>query len=461
MVMYLPLLYRRSQFNSRCLLAGALGCAAMATLPWAPRPAKLLLWGGAGVLTGFRGRSLQLEQEYRPFHEEFSLAQHQQFRGYIRLQSDATQSVIDAAWTSVPGVEAAITAGELPPVVETFNWQLLNDDPDRYPHVAITGPTGSGKSTLAEALAGMLGGVTIAIAPHRKPGDFAALGDRVYAGGRRFGTEKDAPVTIDELIDGTAGKCSVTSVIRCLGEEMDRRYDLMDKGEDIGPFLNVIWDEIVACMGVCPGLVPRVFLQLLRESRKVGIRLIVLPQDDQVESLKLRGQGAARSNLCYIRLADFAVNYARKMDSEVPGVFDFIQAQSRPCMVGKIPARIPEISPLLAPAQLPAKPEGETSDLELDSDAIQALEGSFLLPSFERSSEDGDQAFADAISRFNWGKEFISARDVRNGSSQFKNLKADQINRILQGLADRGVGRVSKVKRSLVWYPPGNVGDTV
>lgn len=174
-----------------------------------------------------------------------------------------TETIIDMAqlaalqWMLKPQTVAGeLQAVDVPPP-PPFDWNLFNTDPGAYAHLAIVGPTNAGKSTLAEMLAVMLGGVTIAIAPHRKPGDFPALGDRVYCGGRNYGGLADAPADFGALLNGTAGTVSVAAVVKAVFSEMDRRYQLLTDGQDPGPMVNVIWDEILAALGECPKLAKR------------------------------------------------------------------------------------------------------------------------------------------------------------------------------------------------------------
>lgn len=84
-------------------------------------------------------------------------------------------------------------------------------------------------------------------------------------------------------------------------------------------------------------------LPLLREARKVRIRLIVLPQDDAVESLQIQGQGAARANLTYIRLGKTAIAHANKLD---PAIAIAVGSMARPCLVEDAPAMVPSFGGL-------------------------------------------------------------------------------------------------------------------
>ena len=150
-------------------------------------------------------------------------------------------------------------------------------------------------------------------------------------------------------MDGTAGEVSVVSVIRSAVVEMDRRYKLWDRGEDVGPHINIIWDETLASIAYAPDSLVDDWLALLREARKVRIRLIVLPHNDRVESLGIEGRGAEREHLTYVRLGKAAIarNIARDLgESRDQHKADSwgVKASSCPCNHPKNVSRKPRQS---------------------------------------------------------------------------------------------------------------------
>jgi len=326
--------------------------------------------------------------------------------------------------------------------IEPFDWNLFNSQPDQYAHLAIVGPTGSGKSTLAEILCTMLGGITIAIAPHRKPGDFAALGDRVYCGGRNYGTLEDEPADFEALLTGRAGKVTAAAVVKAVHAEMDRRYELLAEGQDPGPMVNLVWDEILATLGEVPKLAKTYLLPLLREARKVRLRVIALPQDDQVESLDIKGQGAARSNLTYVRLGKMAIAHAKNL---APDVSAWVASQGRPCLVEDQPAIVPSFG-ALPPGPMPQTiaPAQHQDDRQLlkrcwDS-AIEVGHETIADEAVEPSASQ--QELIDllvAISRKNGS---ITAADCKRSSRKFKAISADEIRQLFLIAQAVGLGVV-------------------
>jgi hypothetical protein len=286
----------------------------------------------------------------------------------------------------------------------------------------------------------MLGGITIAIAPHRKPGDFAALGDRVYCGGRNYGTLEDEAADFESLLTGHAGKVTAAAVVKAIHAEMDRRYELLAEGQDPGPMVNIVWDEILATLGEVPKLAKTYLLPLLRESRKVRLRLIALPQDDQVESLDIKGQGAARSNLTYVRLGKTAIAHAKNL---APDVSAWVASQGRPCLVEDQPAIVPSFG------ALPPGPMPQTIAPAQDLDDRQLLTRCWEQPAIEIGHETIARDVelppgALAIQRWiNGRKDTFKLRDFqRAGIGELKGLNADSILAVLQILEAAGVGRL-------------------
>ena len=279
----------RFLLQSRCLLGLSVLLFLVSTPPQLGKVWKAIASGASGVALGAAWVQRRQWERYEPLGGGYSRHELAAYAQFLQTTTELGTAAVSGMWDTVQAQVLPQAEAQLLLPAQTFDWQRFNSEPDQFAHLAIVGPTGSGKSTLAEALATQLGGVTLAIAPHRKPGDFKALGSRVYCGGRNY--QGGNYVEFQQLLDGTAGDVSVTTVINCLYDEMDRRYKLFETGQDTGPFVNVIWDETLAALDEAGKILVPLMLKLLREARKVRIRLILLPQDDQVKSLHLEGQG--------------------------------------------------------------------------------------------------------------------------------------------------------------------------
>jgi hypothetical protein len=341
-------------------------------------------------------------------------------------------------------LQQAIALPATTQAIELFDWALFNSQPDQYAHLAIVGPTGSGKSTLAEILCTMLGGITIAIAPHRKPGDFAALGDRVYCGGRNYGTLEDDPADFDALLTGRAGKVTAAAVVKAIHAEMDRRYELLSNGDDPGPMVNLVWDEILATLGEVPKLAKTYLLPLLREARKVRLRVIALPQDDQVESLDIKGQGAARANLTYVRLGKTAIAHSKGLS---PDVAAWVASQGRPCLVEDQPAIVPSVGALPpGPAPMPQAiaPAQHLDDRQLltrcwDS-TIEVGHETIQDEAIEPTATQ--QELINLLVQISRKSGTISAADCQRSSRKFKAISPDDIRALFLIAQAVGLGTV-------------------
>ena len=339
-------------------------------------------------------------------------------------------------------LQQAIALPATTQAIELFDWDLFNNAPDQYAHLAIVGPTGSGKSTLAEILCTMLGGITIAIAPHRKPGDFAALGDRVYCGGRNYGALEDEAADFDALLSGRAGKVTAAAVVKAIHAEMDRRYELLSSGDDPGPVVNIVWDEILATLGEVPKLAKTYLLPLLREARKVRLRVIALPQDDQVESLDIKGQGAARANLTYVRLGKMAIAHSKGLS---PDVAAWEASQGRPCLVEDQPAIVPSFG-ALPPGPVPTAiaPAQHLDDRDLLARAweLPAVEVPHETIARDVELPQNQQELLDLLVEISRKNGSVTAADCKRSSRKFKAIPPEAIRELFLIAQAVGLGVV-------------------
>jgi hypothetical protein len=412
----------------RCWGAIAGGCLAVTAAAYARHPLSQAVLGAGAIGAGAYAQAID---------------RRVRLGGQLAETTDRIAvEAIAAAYAkslSPQQLQQAIALPATTQAIELFDWALFNSAPDQYAHLAIVGPTGSGKSTLAEILCTMLGGITIAIAPHQKPGDFAALGDRVYCGGRNYGALEDDPADFDALLSGRAGKVTAAAVVKAIHAEMDRRYELLAEGQDPGPMVNLVWDEILATLGEVPKLAKTYLLPLLREARKVRLRVIALPQDDQVESLDIKGQGAARANLTYVRLGKMAIAHSKGLS---PDVAAWVASQGRPCLVEDQPAIVPSFGVLPpAPVSTAIAPAQHLDDRDL----LARCWDSTIEVGHETIARDVElPPAALAIQQWiNGRKDTFKLRDFqRSGLGELKGLNADSILAVLQILEAAGVGQL-------------------
>jgi hypothetical protein len=241
--------------------------------------------------------------------------------------------------------------------IKRFDWQLLATERDKYPHLMLLGSTGDGKTVLAENLAGLLGGVSIGAVPHWERGDYESLGVIVgqecnygvsalpYADEPERGkSQNDEPeIPLDAIINRRV-KPSICQFLRAVYNEMVSRFQLdpvTNKRVQKEP-LTIVLDEYMS-YAKKPG-VNDIVMRLVREARKVGIRLVLLVQGNTVASLGFEGSGDIRENLTYIYLKDFAIEQARLLkgnakDEETKLIFSTIQklleTDSYPTLVEK------------------------------------------------------------------------------------------------------------------------------
>ncbi len=237
--------------------------------------------------------------------------------------------------------------------LQLFDWGRFNTERDDFPHVAIAGKTGGGKSYLAEFLATLFEGYTIAVSPHWKKGDFTSA-DLVVGWGRNTGESAQFEHSFADIMTGQFN-VSVGGFMYALLQEMDRRYQLDPVTQEYmganDPEIVVILDEFNLYANL-EGL-PIITKQLLREARKVRIRLIPLVQGTEVKAMGVEGEGQLREQLTFIRVKNKAKEFADQEFSkhcrdEKAGYWDmvknFISASRYSCFVEDFPAQIPDLT---------------------------------------------------------------------------------------------------------------------
>jgi hypothetical protein len=323
-----------------------------------------------------------------------------------------------------------------------FNWNKLGSQRDSYPHIALLAKTGGGKSTLAQWLVETLtrpGERVIVVAPHWQKGDFPTA-DVIIGAGRKYGSDA-RPYKETHLKNGTSkvegepevefsqclengGSVTVCQFMNALVREMNERYQLNPDGvfryhAEKRPPLTIILDEYPAYsnkpgMGDCLKL-------LIREARKVGIRLVVLAQGWEVKTLGIEGEGSLRENLTLIYLSNWAIDEARaqqaKCKSGTPEwswweniIYKFKQDGVRPAMIDGTPAFVPDLTKRLNDSHWQSAFELCLKDSHLHNKDANVI-GPLLL-----ASAHGQASIADVLTQFpnittpikvKWGMKYL------------------------------------------------------
>jgi hypothetical protein len=252
-----------------------------------------------------------------------------------------------------------VTEGESSPLetnqhnINLFDWENFKNK-DEFPNIAVIGKPGSGKSTLGQWLGAMFGGLTVAIAPHYQSGDFPTA-DLICGKGRNYGTEieKEPLILFDELLTGKHN-LSCLGVIKSVHNEMTRRYQSPDYSNCEA--ITLILDEYNSY--ACKKGLSDYIGELLREARKVNIRLIFLCHQTNVKSWGIEGNGDIRKSINQVNLVSHALDLAKtslnncKINSNNYyywlEVIEILKGNKRACLVDDYLAEIPDLTNWLA-----------------------------------------------------------------------------------------------------------------
>jgi len=286
----------------------------------------------------------------------------------------------------------------------------------KKPHILILGETGGGKSTLVKYLVSNAGYPAIAIDPHASKTSWQNM--LVVGAGRKF---KEIAQEVAKLID-----------------LMNARYELLFEGKDDFEPIFVIIDEfpaIVACNG--RGFTENIML-LVREARKVKIKLIILSIGSEVKALGIEGQGSIRECFAIIRLSKFAKTHAKTLGDE--RIKLAIDTAKYPALLDDDLVDIPVIDRVSIPF------------IPLPQDYMQI--GGDATPNIVDVQCEGvvdEQAYIDALTELSERKGWLSASTVKQFSRQFKDVPPDKIREIFIYLASNKIGLTLKSGNALEW----------
>lgn len=187
------------------------------------------------------------------------------------------------------------------------------------PHMLILGETGAGKSTLVKYLVSQSSASAIVLDPHAAPDDWQGM--KVIGAGRKY---KEIGEEVNRLV-----------------ELMNTRYEARAQGQKTFVPLLIIIDEFPAIASALGKSFTEAILLLVREARKIGIKLIILSIGSEVKSLGIEGQGSIRECFAIVSLGKFATARAKSLGDEA--IKAALRAAKYAAMLDDFPCALPEI----------------------------------------------------------------------------------------------------------------------
>jgi energy-coupling factor transporter ATP-binding protein EcfA2 len=304
----------------------------------------------------------------------------------------------------------------------------------RKPHVMLLGETGSGKSTLCKYLVSMASAACIAIDPHAMPQD--------WEGVFLIGAGMDYPI--------------IGIAFEVLYALMRARYKLRAKGQSNFEPLIVMVDEFLAIADdeEVGKNCTKYFRKLIREARKVSIKIIILAQGQEVKALGIEGEGSLRDSMAVCYLSKFAIKQCKK---ESPENHQIMRTLEHPCMFDDTPAVLPMISDDLqfpkhnlpkdfVELWLAAKPPENPSNLLADSSASTPVD---TLPVYVNGCQqvstdvNENQMKASLVNYIEKHQSsLIKPRDIKQNIRAYRDAEIPLIKQHLTTLANVGYGRM-------------------
>jgi hypothetical protein len=260
------------------------------------------------------------------------------------------------------------------------------------PHMMLLGETNSGKSTLVKFLVSHASAPSLVLDSHAAPDDWQNM--NVIGMGRNYPAIAEE---VDRLV-----------------KLMDKRYEARGKGQKQFEPLIVVLDEFPACVANLPKSFAENIMLLVRESRKISIKLIVLSQGSEVKSLGIEGQGSIRECFAMIAIGKFATEKAKSMKDEQ--IKSFIDSAQYPAMLDELPCQLPQIDRVNLPV------------LPMPSDYLTLASGntqqqSIAPPSSAIATQSQSTAIAPVFQKIvNYldGRDWTKDYEIKSGIREFK-----------------------------------------
>ncbi len=355
-----------------------------------------------------------------------------------------------------------------PITVVLFDFERLRTEPDKFAHLRVIGGTGIGKTTFVDWLLDILGGSRFVITPKKKSWNWVGL--KVY--GLWFDYE------------------SIRAKLQWIHAEMYRRYPLMEAGQtfEITNFVVDEWrlintnvkaikerdPETKQTIEIAPSA-KAMMKDIITVARESMLRLIALAQGENVASWGFEGESDLEECFTDIRLGEFAIDYAKSLrnpcrkDSEdyeywtaVLAELDWQQSRRTRegksiacCMVGKCPARIPDLSDWKREvADIDSgNPEGEEQPAAKKEAAIFASEGASAQPEQPTTVLKVSDSLGEPLKTI-WlftkeRADWVTVRDIqRKDFAILKGKGSEQIHQYLGLLSDSGYGEIDEEGKS-------------
>jgi hypothetical protein len=290
------------------------------------------------------------------------------------------------------------------------------------PHMLLLGETNSGKSTLVKFLISHASAPSLVLDSHAAPDDWQNM--NVIGMGRNYPAIGDE---VDRLV-----------------KLMDTRYEARGKGQKQFEPLIVVLDEFPACVANLPKSFTENIMLLVREARKISIKLIVLSQGSEVKSLGIEGQGSIRECFAMIAIGKFATEKAKSLKDE--SIKTFIDSAQYPAMLDELPCQLPQIDRV----NLPVLPM--PSDYLMLASGNDAKQLPIAPPSSAIATQSQSTAIAPVFTKiinFLEGRDWTRDNYIKQSITDFKNADTpiEEIQGYLQflevqgHLETRGAGR--------------------